>query len=139
MSHEPDRLSLFEQTIVPHLDAAYNLARWIMSNDQDAEDMVQEAYLRAYQYFGGYHGGNSRAWLLTIVRNTCYTWLKENHALTAMVELDEELRAGEPETIDPETVLQSASDQQLLRQGLEKLPVEFRELIVLRELEDMSY
>jgi RNA polymerase sigma-70 factor (ECF subfamily) len=145
MSHEPDRSSQrgaqshFEQTILPHLDAAYNLARWIMSNDQDAEDMVQEAYLRAYQYFSGFHGDNSRAWLLTIVRNTCYTWLKENRSLSVMVDLDEEMLDGDADTIDPESVLQRASSLQLIRQALEKLPVEFRELIVLREFEEMSY
>ena len=139
MSHKPDRPSRFEQVILPHLDAAYNLARWITSNDQDAEDMVQEAYLRAYQYFTGFHGDNSRAWILTIVRNTCYTWLKENKALTSMVELDEELHDTDANSSDPESIVQNTSDFQLIRRALEKLPVEFRELIVLRELEEMSY
>ncbi len=78
MSKESSNLLQFEQTILPHIGAAYNLARWITSNDQDAEDMVQEATLRAYQYFDGFQGGNSRSWLLKIVRNTCYTWLRQN-------------------------------------------------------------
>ncbi len=139
MSNERNKLSLFEQTILPHLDAAYNLARWIMANDQDAEDMVQEAYLRAYQYFTGYHGGNSRSWLLTIVRNTCYTWLKENRSQALTVELDDEILDGDAESIDPETILQRNANQQVMRNALERMAVGYRELIVLRELEGLSY
>lgn len=71
----------FEEMALPHLGAAYNLARWLVHNDHDAEDMVQEAYLRAFKFFGGYYGGDFRAWLLTIVRNTCYTWLQQNRRL----------------------------------------------------------
>lgn len=139
MSNEQNKLSLFEQTILPHLDAAYNLARWIMANDQDAEDMVQEAYLRAYQYFVGYHGGNSRSWLLTIVRNTCYTWLKENRSQALAVELDEEILDGDADSIDPETILQRNINHQVVRKALESLAVGYRELIVLRELDGLSY
>jgi RNA polymerase sigma factor (sigma-70 family) len=139
MSKERNNLILFEQTILPHLDAAYNLARWIMGNDQDAEDMVQEAYLRAYQYFVGFQGGNSRAWLLTIVRNTCYTWLRQNRDHKFTVELVDELPDSESPWINPETFLLLRSNTRLIRTALEKLPAEFRELIFLRELEGLSY
>ena len=130
-------LAQFEQTVLTHLDAAYNLARWLTRDDHDAEDVVQEAYLRAFQFFDGFHGGNSRAWLLTIVRHTCYTWLRKNRAHESVV-FDEELDFVESSVSAEELVLQN-TDRQLLRQALEELPVEFREVIVLRELEDLSY
>jgi RNA polymerase sigma-70 factor (ECF subfamily) len=139
MAKKQNLLPLFEQTILPHIDAAYNLARWIMGNDQDAEDMVQEAFLRAYQYFVGFQGGNSRSWLLTIVRNTCYTWLRQNRDQKLTVELNEELYNNESQSINPEIHLQLHANRQMVRGALEKLPVEFRELIVLRELEGLSY
>jgi RNA polymerase sigma-70 factor (ECF subfamily) len=75
---ERERLKLFEQTVLPHLDAAYNLARWLAGNDHDAQDVTQEASLRAFKFFGGFRGENPRAWLLTIVRNTFYNWLQKN-------------------------------------------------------------
>lgn len=139
MAKERNNLPLFEQTVLPHLDAAYNLARWIMNDDQDAEDMVQEACLRAYQYFVGFQGGNSRSWLLTIVRNTCYTWLRQNRAQKLTLELNEEIYDDESQSINPEVFLQLRANHQLVRKALESLPVEFRELIVLRELEGLSY
>lgn len=124
--------------MLPHLSAAYNLARWLTRNDHDAEDVVQEAYLRAFRFFGGYRGGESRAWLLSIVRHTCYTWLQRNrtHELT---EFDEETHALEADTPTPEAALLQRADQQLLRRALEELPVEFREVLILRELEGLSY
>jgi len=130
-------LAQFEQTVLAHLDAAYNLARWLTRDDRDAEDVVQEAYLRAFQFFDGFHGGNSRAWLLTIVRHTCYTWLRKNRAHESVV-FDEELDFVESSVSTEELVLQN-TDRQLLRHALEELPVEFREVIVLRELEGLSY
>ncbi len=139
MSQEQKKLSRFEETVLPHLDAAFNLARWIMNNDQDAEDMVQEAYLRAYKYFNSYQGMNSRAWLLTIVRNTCYSWLRKNRENELAVELDEEIYDGEYESHDPEALFQARSDHHLVRSALEALPAEFREVMILRELEDFSY
>ncbi len=139
MSTQKNQLSLYEEALLPHLGAAYNLARWIMGNDQDAEDMVQEAYLRAYQYFGSYQGGNSRSWLLTIVRNTCYTWLRQNRSQELSVTLEDEIYTSDSETLDPENVFQHSLDHQLVRRALEKLAVEYRELIVLRELEGMAY
>ena len=129
----------FEQIVLPHLDAAYNLARWLTRNDQDAEDVVQEACLRAFKFFGGFYGGDSRAWLLTIVRNTCYTWLRHNRAHELTTPFDESVHDVECESLNPEVLLLHQADQQQLRQALEALPVEAREVIVLRELEGLSY
>src|SRR5258708_36761598 len=92
---EHNQLARFEQAVLPHLDAAYNLAHWLMRNDQDAEDMVQEACLRALKFFGGYRGVDSRAWLLAIVRNTCYTWLRRYRAHELATPFDEELHSAE--------------------------------------------
>ncbi|MDD5369639.1 MAG: sigma-70 family RNA polymerase sigma factor [Anaerolineaceae bacterium] len=139
MNNERKQQLQFEHTILPHFDSAYNLARWITGNDQDAEDMVQEAFLRAYQYFTGFQGASSRAWLLTIVRNTCYTWLRQNRSQGRLVELEDELQDDDTESIHPETVNQMRANRQVVRKALEQLPAEFRELIVLRELEEMSY
>jgi RNA polymerase sigma factor (sigma-70 family) len=137
----PDESTLprFEQAILPHLPAAYNLARWLTRNDHDAEDVVQEAYVRAFKFFGGFHGGDSRAWLLAIVRHTCYTWLQHNRGHELMTGFDEEIHSLDGEAANPETVLLHRTNQQLLRQALEELPVEFREVIILRELEGLSY
>ncbi len=90
-SSEQDEPSRFEEAILPHLDAAYNLARWLTRNDQDAEDMVQEACLRAFKSFDGFYGVNAKAWLLTIVRNTCYTWLGKNRVQDLSTSLDEDV------------------------------------------------
>ncbi len=136
---EGDRAARFEQTVLPHLDAAYNLARWLTRRDQDAEDVVQEACLRAFKFFDGFHGGDSRAWLLMIVRNTCYTWLRQNRMPEPATAFDEELQEIEGESSSPEAWLQRSADHQLLTQALEILPSEFREVIVLRELENLSY
>ena len=129
----------FEQCIMPHLAAAYNLARWLTRHDQDAEDVVQEAFLRAYKFFGNFHGGDSRAWLLTIVRNTCYTWLRHNRAHEITEEFDETLHDVARVDGNPETLLLHDAQQQLLRQALEALPVAFREVVILRDLEGLSY
>jgi RNA polymerase sigma-70 factor (ECF subfamily) len=134
---EQNKLSNFEQAVLPHLDAAYNLARWLTRNETDAEDVAQEAYLRAFKFFGGFHGGDSRAWLLTIVRNTCYTWLRKNRAHELTTAFDEELHSVE--CANPETLMLASADGQLLKQALEDLPVEFREAVILRELEGLSY
>lgn len=139
MSSEKNKLPLFEEALLPHLDAAYNLSRWIMGNDQDAEDMVQESYLRAYKYFNGYQGGNSRAWLLAIVRNTCYTRLRQNRPQELSVDLDDEISGDESEMLNPETLVQQSLDHDLVHSALGELAVEFRELLVLRELEGLSY
>jgi RNA polymerase sigma-70 factor (ECF subfamily) len=135
---DEDRVARFEQAVLPHLDAAYNLARWLTRDGHDAEDVVQEAYLRALQFFDGFHGTDGRAWLLRIVRNTCYTWLQRNRGHKLMV-FDEEVHGAASEAFRPETPLLRQEDQQRVRQALEELPVEFREVLVLRELEGLSY
>ncbi len=129
----------FEQVILPHLDAAFNLARWLTRSDQDAEDVVQEACLRAFKFFDGFRGGDSRAWLLMIVRNTCYTWLRQNRKMNLVEFEDTEILDGECRCQDPAELVQLSVDREVLKQALEELPVEFREVIVLRELEALSY
>lgn len=136
----PDKNNIadFEEIVLPHLNAAYNLARWLTRNETDAEDVVQEAYLRAFKFFGGFHGGDSRAWMLKIVRHTCYSWLQKNRAHEMITgELDEELPSAECD--NPETMLLASIDRQLLRHLLDELPLEFREIVILRELEGFSY
>jgi len=139
MSTEQNQQAVFEQTVLPHIDAAYNLARWIINDDQDAEDIVQESFLRAQKYFASFQGGNSRAWLLSIVRNTCYTWLNQNQMQRKTTDLLDEIASDEMDQSNPEYSLQIKTDRESVALALEKLPVEYRELIVLRELEEMSY
>jgi RNA polymerase sigma factor (sigma-70 family) len=129
----------FEEIILTHLSAAFNLARWLMRNDQDAEDMVQDACVRAYQAFGGFRGGDSRTWLLRIVRNICYTRLQQNSAHQPTVSLDEDLHHLPSDAPGPEAALLRDIDTQMLRQTMDELPDEFREVLVLRELEELSY
>ena len=130
----------FEQAVLPHLDAAYNLARWLTRNDHDAQDVTQEAFLRAFRFFDGYQGGNMRAWLLTIVRNTCYTWMHQNRPPEAPVEFDEEIHSEESSAgADPELQVLASADQETVRRALAELPEIFREALVLREMEGMSY
>lgn len=137
---ETARRERFEQTVLPHLDAAYNLARWLTRNDEDAQDVTQEACLRAFRFFDGYQGGNMRAWLLTIVRNTCYTWLHQNRAPSSAVEFDEEIHSAEfSGSASPEMQVLATADKETLRRALEELPDVFREALVLREIEGMSY
>ena len=123
--------------------AGYNLARWLTRNDHDAEDVVQEAYLRAVRSFDRYRGGDPRSWVLTIVRNTCYTWLRQHRAArTALAgDADDDSLAEIPAdpAEQPEVQFLRAVDRQLLREALEALPAEFREALVLRELEGFSY
>ena len=135
---ENERLR-FEEAILPHLDAAYNLARWLTANEQDADDVLQEACLRAVRFFAGYQGGSGRAWLLAIVRRTSYTWLAKNRGEDrTRVSFDEELHST-GDDVDPETILLREADRDMIRRALEDLPIEFREVIVLRELEQLSY
>ena len=137
---ETARRERFEQAVLPHLDAAYSLARWLTRNDEDAQDVTQEACLRAFRFFDGYQGGNVRAWLLTIVRNTCYTWMHQNRPLGSAVEFDEEIHSDESTGgTDPEIQALASADKETLRQALEELPDVYREALVLRELEGMSY
>jgi RNA polymerase sigma-70 factor (ECF subfamily) len=132
------KLALFDQIVMPHLNAAYNLARWLTRNGPDAEDLVQEAYLRAFRSFETFRGEDGKAWLLTVVRNTCFTWLKKKEGHSP-VEFDEQLHSAAEEAPDAETILLKQAALGSLNQCLEALPVEFREAIVLRELEELSY
>jgi len=127
------------ELLVPHLDSAYNLARWLVRNAEDAEDVVQEACLRAFQYSDGFRGGDARAWLLTIVRNTSYNWLRKTRAHEPVTQFDEEIHTGGVETSNPEQLLLQTANAGLVEKALSELPVRFREILVLRELEGLSY
>ena len=131
---------------MPHLDAAYNLARWLARNDADAQDIVQEAFLRAFKSFAGFRGTSGRPWLLAIVRNTCYTWLRQHRSSQFEVPYDDEVTAeaaGDPYPVDrdtnPETILAASEERRLFDAALEELPIEFREAVVLRDVEELSY
>jgi RNA polymerase sigma-70 factor, ECF subfamily len=136
---EHNQLPNFEQAVLPHLDAAYNLARWMMRNEQDAQDVAQEAYLRAFRFFSGFRGGDARAWLLKIVRNTCYTWLHINRPLQDADEFDENFFPPDSHAPNPEEVVLQNDSDILVRRALEMLPANSREVLILRELEGMSY
>jgi RNA polymerase sigma-70 factor, ECF subfamily len=145
---EPDDRARFEQIVLPHLDAAFNLARWLLRSRSDAEDVAQEALLRAFRFFGGFHGGDARAWLLQIVRNTCYTWLSKNRATELMTEFDETQDTQELQGVgqmsanlggSPEAQAIASDQREHLSRALETLPPKFREVLVLRELEGCSY
>jgi RNA polymerase sigma-70 factor (ECF subfamily) len=127
----------FEQLVLPHVDAAFNLARWLLRGRADAEDVAQEALLRACRFFRGFHGEDARAWLLQIVRNTCYTWLEKNRPMELSMEFDEEIHLQACAT--PETLAIAGDDRERLILALETLPPRFREVLVLRELEGCSY
>ncbi len=134
---QPYEKARFEQLVLPHLDGAMNLARWLLRNPADAEDVVQEAMLRAYRFFGGFRGGDARAWLLQIVRNSCYSWLEKNRPSELMTEFDEELHQRPTPT--PEIQVTQADERQRLMLALESLPRRSREVLALRELEGCSY
>jgi RNA polymerase sigma-70 factor, ECF subfamily len=134
-----NKLASFEEAVLPHLNAAYNLARWLTRNDADTEDVVQEACLRAFKFFGGFHGVDGRSWLLAIVRNTCYTWMQHNRSPELTVSPDDDQPEIESTDLNPEALLLQKADTLMVRRALEELPVEFREVLVLRELEEMSY
>ena len=127
----------FEQLVLPHLDSAVNLARWLLKNRSDAEDVVQESMLRACRFFDRFRGGDARAWLLQIVRNSCYSWFEKNQRSELMTEFNEELHG--PAATNPETLAEQADERRRLTKALEGLPARYREVIVLRELEGCSY
>jgi RNA polymerase sigma-70 factor, ECF subfamily len=142
--HERER---FERLLLPHLDAAYGLARWLMRNDEWAEDAVQESYLRALRYFGSLRGEDGRPWLLRIVRNACLDLLDREHSGAQIEPFDEELHADAASAagavlvlpVNPEAAAIGRAERQLVRDCVAALPRDFREVIVLRELQDCSY
>ena len=134
---DPEDRLRFEQLVLPHVDAAFNFARWLLRRRDDAEDVAQEALLRACRFFRGFHGGDARAWLLQIVRNTCYTWLEKNRPMELSVEFDEELHLQTCAT--PETIAIAGDNRERLTRALETLPPRYREVLILRELEGCSY
>ena len=129
----------FVEDVVPHLDAAYNLARWLTRSEEDAQDVVQEAYMRAFRFMGGFRGGSVRAWVLRIVRNTCYTWLHQNRPQHPTLEFDEEVFGPDPLALSPEETVSQKDDCTMVRRALAELPPRHREVLILRELEGMSY
>ena len=133
----PQEKVRFEQIVLPHLNAAMNLARWLVRNSADAEDVVQEAMLRAFRFFEDFRGADARPWLLQIVRNTCYTHLQKRAPQELMTEFNEEVHQRPTHT--PETLLAQADAREQLTRALESLPVRAREVLVLRELEGSSY
>ena len=136
---ERDKSARFEQTILPHLNAAYNLARWLLRNEDDANDAVQEACLRALKFFGGFRGGDGRTWLLTIVRNTWYGRFSRQARFEQPAGFDEMTDNVSDEGLDPEALMIQQQAVDRVRRAIEELPVDFREVIVLRELEGLSY
>jgi RNA polymerase sigma-70 factor (ECF subfamily) len=135
----------FEKAALPHLSAAYNLARWLVRDDHLAQDMVQEACIRGLKYFSSFHGEDIRPWLLSIVRNTCFTWLKSSQNTPDQIEFDEDRDTATFETafggrdIDPEAQLLNKQEASRINLAISSLPPVFREVLVLRELEGLSY
>lgn len=146
MSEEAKR-ERFERLVLPHMDAAYNLARWLTRNEAQAEEAVQEAFLRAFKFFGGFRGGEARPWLLGIVRNTCYTLLERERGAVATDEFHEENHGEEAVAVgavlnfpvNPETAAIERADRELVQGCLRALPPEYRDVLVLREVHDCSY
>ena len=145
---EAEAAARFERVAMPHMDAVYNLARWLTGDAHDAQDVAQEAMLRAFRFFSGFRGDDARGWLLRIVRNTYYTQWRQDRAHETPAEFDEELHSlGGDDTLpamgradlNPESIATRAEDVRLLDRALAGLPVEFREALVLRELEDLPY
>ncbi|HEX4631869.1 MAG TPA: sigma-70 family RNA polymerase sigma factor [Chthoniobacterales bacterium] len=134
-----DEKTRFELVVLPHLDAAYNLARWLTGNENDARDMVQEASLRAFKFFAGFRGGDARAWLLTIVRNTVYTWLERRRTGRHIFEEDDEIEKLEDVSVNPVRLLERNATIEVVRNAIAELVPEFREAVVLREMEGFSY
>lgn len=129
----------FEEVVLPHLDSAYNLARWLTRSEQDAEDVVQEACLRAFRYFPSFNGDHARGWLLTVVRNSCYNWMDSTRPMKNSVQFDEDLFPPTHRDPHPERVLMQNDSAALVRKALSNLSPNFREVLILREFEDLSY
>jgi RNA polymerase sigma-70 factor (ECF subfamily) len=131
------KAALFEKTMLPHLDAAYNLARWMTRNNHDAEDVVQEAYLRAFRYFDSFSGGDGRTWMLTIVRNTCINSYRQEK--NSAVVFDERMHSPDASRATHEAAVLQESGLSSLRECIAALPIEYRETLVMRELEELPY
>ena len=134
-----EKLRRFEEQISPHLKSAYNLAKWLTRSHEDAEDIVQEAFLRAFSAFENFRGEDAKPWLLTIVRNTSMTWLKRNRNAGSTVGFEDALADPIERSPDPEEGLLISCDREQVRQALEQLPLDFREAVILREMEGLSY
>jgi len=132
-------LERFERIVVPHLDDAYTLARYLLRDEHDAQDAVQDAVLRAIRYFDGYREGDARAWLLAIVRNCCLTWQRKHRVDRVTVSFAEDTMPPVTDTRETDAAAIARSERLLLERALAELPTEFREVIVLREIEDLSY
>jgi RNA polymerase sigma-70 factor (ECF subfamily) len=142
--NQQERAKRVEQIAMPHLDAAYNLARWLLRDDHDARDVVQEAYMRALRFIDGYRGGDGRAWLLAIVRNCAFTWLRQRtrspeRPLGESQEGEPFEWGVDPAAADPEATAIEKADREMLSRAIAALPIEFRDVLILRELEDLSY
>jgi RNA polymerase sigma factor (sigma-70 family) len=134
----------FEQIVLPHMNSAFNVARWLTRNDDDAKDIVQEACLRALRFFGTFRNDDARSWLLSIVRNTFYTWHQKNRLQACEYTVfDEELHSLEVDlgvfSCDPEAMFIRNQSQTRVHLALRDMRLEFREVLVLRELEELSY
>ena len=129
----------FEQLALPHLDAAHNLAFWITRNEQDASDVAQEAYLRALRFFDSFRGEDAKFWILAIVRRCAYSWLSRKRSSTMMVSLEVEQEPAAEAAAEPERQLLTRAERDAVTAAVAGLPEEFREILVLRGLEDLSY
>jgi RNA polymerase sigma factor (sigma-70 family) len=141
---DPVMVQRFETLVLPHMNSAFNVARWLTRNDQDAQDVVQEAYLRAFRFFGGFRGEDARTWLLAIVRNTFYTWHQQNRGHAGDTEMfEEEVHSDETSAAErddsPEAMLVRSENLQQVHKALRRLQLEYREVVMLRELEELSY
>ena len=139
MESSAPNVPAFEHLVLSHLDAAYNLARWLLHHDQDAQDAVQEASLRAYRAFDRFRGGDGRAWLLTIVRNVCYTQLRQRRREPIVEPFNDVVHGSTEDPAAAKAFAWQEIQGERLRQALERLPAEFREVIVLHELEGLAY
>jgi RNA polymerase sigma factor (sigma-70 family) len=134
-----DKSARFKLLLEPHLDAVYNYARWLTRNDTDAQDVAHDAVLRALEYLDGFKGDRIRPWLLAIVRNTFYTWLKKERPVELAESFEEDTHGAPEEAADPQALALRNADRRLLATAIERLPREYREPLILREMEDFSY
>jgi RNA polymerase sigma-70 factor (ECF subfamily) len=145
VSTEPNTTRRFREVVLPHLDAAFNLARWLTRSDDDAADVVQDACMRAFKSFDGFRGADGRPWLLAIVRNACWDWLRTHRGREFDVMFDEDVHSAETEAwtpssaADPQALLVVADERRLVNEALDRLPVPYREVVILRDMEDLSY